>query len=230
MRRQSRSELRPISEQAKLEDYVLRLRAVEPDDARFLHELTDDPKTWVLLKTMPYEPAPLAHRLADAGAGLGKGISFLIELKTGERAGHLGFYPSGSSVAGLGIVLAPSLRGKGIGRRALQLAKQYAFLHRSWRRLWIHTLAINEPMQRLAESVGFVFEGVERSGSWVLGQHRDVHCFGLTRIMFEGRGTIPRWQSVASTAIPRPLSQLRGPRLLEDDVDKVQRWSKEWIN
>lgn len=44
---------------------------------------------------------------------------------------------------GLGIHLLPDCRGQGIGRRALELAKQYAFMLRGLHRLWLETLDDN---------------------------------------------------------------------------------------
>lgn len=53
-------------------------------------------------------------------------------------------------------------KGKGYGRRALQLAKKIAFEELSAHRLWLDVIDFNERARRLYESENFRVEGVWR--------------------------------------------------------------------
>src|SRR5436190_19703393 len=64
--------------------------------------------------------------------------------------------------AGVSVLVLPGFRRSGVGREALDLLVGWAQGELGLHRIELHTLRENIPMQRLAESSGFVREGVLR--------------------------------------------------------------------
>lgn len=81
--------------------------------------------------------------------------------------------------AELGIWLVPERRGKGLGRRALQLVSPWLFAAWGLARLELLTDPDNEPMLKAAGSVGFVREGLLRSYRRTRGGRRDMVVLSL---------------------------------------------------
>jgi len=160
------------------------LRARTPDDVGFLQSLWDDAETWVLAQARPYVPesqARKARRLEAAGDEADPRNMWLI-VEAGDRAvgitglSEIDLHNRRAQVA---VTLLPEARGKGYGRDALAVLCDYAFRLRGLHRLDAETLATNVAMQRIAESLGFVREGLRRASDWQPGGWCDVVVYGL---------------------------------------------------
>ncbi len=173
-------------------DHVL-LRAANPDDTGFLQTLWDDVDTWILSQARPYVPESQARKARRLNAALeGHDTSTLwlvVETESGPAGvagfGHIDMHNRRADVA---LALVPEARGKGHGRDALTVLCDYAFRLRALHRLEAETLAVNLPMQRLAESVGFVREGLRRARDWHPDGWCDVVVYGLLADDWRGSG------------------------------------------
>jgi RimJ/RimL family protein N-acetyltransferase len=56
----------------------------------------------------------------------------------------------------------PAMRGRGLGKVALDLVLAHAFSGLDLHRVWLHTFPDNGPAERLYAKAGFLTEGVER--------------------------------------------------------------------
>ena len=81
--------------------------------------------------------------------------------------------PSGTHVRQIqGLAVAPSARGRGIGRMLLEAAVAEA-ARQGAHKLTLRVLAGNAPARRLYEQAGFVVEGVLKDEFLIEGRHVD---------------------------------------------------------
>jgi RimJ/RimL family protein N-acetyltransferase len=74
------------------------------------------------------------------------------------------------SVVELGYWVAPPARRQGVASRAVELAVEWARYDLNARRIELGMMSGNEASRRVAESVGFVFEGTKPSDNLVDGE------------------------------------------------------------
>ncbi|MFI8338692.1 GNAT family N-acetyltransferase [Streptomyces sp. NPDC085639] len=161
------------------------LRARLPEDVPVLHaELYDDVVTRSRADSRPWSPRPAAGGLSpyEPTAPTEDAALFtVVELASGEPAGEalLWGIDTHNRCAHLGLSLRPGLRGRGLGREAVQLLCRYGFTVRGLGRLQLETLADNTAMIRAASAAGFVQEGLLRRSAWVYGAFEDEVVMGL---------------------------------------------------
>jgi RimJ/RimL family protein N-acetyltransferase len=85
------------------------------------------------------------------------------------------------STAHVGLMLAESARGQGLGTDSVRVICDYAFRIRGLHRITLETLATNQPMLHAARSAGFIEEGRMREHAYVLGDRVDELQLGLLR-------------------------------------------------
>lgn len=88
---------------------------------------------------------------------------------------------SGSRNPMIGIWLAASARGQGVGTRSQQLLVDLVFRHTVANRVEAHTDVRNHAEQRALEKAGFTQEGVIRGAQWRDGAHRDGILYSVLR-------------------------------------------------
>lgn len=80
----------------------------------------------------------------------------------------------------VGIAIYEDSRlGRGLGTEALRLWVRYLFASQNLHRVGLETWSFNPRMARVAEKVGFKFEGLEREARFWEGQWLDRLYFGL---------------------------------------------------
>jgi RimJ/RimL family protein N-acetyltransferase len=147
---------------------VIRVRRAEPADAQALVELAEnvgrEEGRWILssegwrsvtderrfLKTVLRHPDAAVFVAEDEGTVVGR-----LSL---SRDPH----PASRHVADLGLMVAASHRGKGIGRMLLEQAVQWSRMSEI-RKLELHVFPWNGPALRLYESFGFEREGYRKA-------------------------------------------------------------------
>ena len=117
-------------------------------------------------------------------ASFKESVSFGIKTKEGGIIGTIsGMFidtRNRNMMLGLGIS-APTERGKGYGRQAIELFVDFAFLEMNMHRVYLGCFAFNEKAARLYERIGFRPEGVNRNFVYRNGNYYDEFAFGVTK-------------------------------------------------
>lgn len=74
-----------------------------------------------------------------------------------------------------------TLKGKGVSTKASKLLLEFAFGELDLNKVYLYTESENIPMQRLAEKVGFVCEGLLASDLFSRGRFVDRYVYGLSK-------------------------------------------------
>jgi ribosomal-protein-alanine N-acetyltransferase len=177
-----------ISLPESLSDETVRLRPFRDEDASaFAQAFRDDPALGVAIgtETDPDEGAALERFRATADhAAAGEGVELAIaDAGSGEFLGLVTVFAFDRrhGRCEVGFWLVPQARGRGVARRALTIALDWAFDDLGLRRAELTTTPDNGPTIRLAESLGFSREGLLRERNFERGRPVDVAWFGLLR-------------------------------------------------
>ncbi len=173
-----------------LSDQRLLLRPFTPEDIPAIYEACQDPEIqrWTSI------PSPYRHSDAEMfvkeivpiGWATGTEAGFgVFERVSGRLVGSLGLMhisPEGSRdgrMAEVGFWTAKEMRGRGYTTDAVRLACRWAFDELQVARIEWYAEIGNEPSRRVAEKVGFVFEGTLRSRLVHGGERRDAWLASL---------------------------------------------------
>ena len=150
-----------------VDDGVLGLRAVRPDDADAIIGTDDELAVGWGFGGAPR--APEEHRRMAAAAGLdwlvGTTARFaMVDVASGEVAGTLDLRKAGPpQVGGIGYTVHPAFRGRRYTTRALRLLVPWAFEVADFARLELGAKSGNVASQRAAAAAGFEPDGVRRA-------------------------------------------------------------------
>src|SRR5438094_660176 len=168
--------------QPPLEGSLVRLRPVEETDLPSLHDLFNDPDVLAYLASVTF-PQPLAdtRRWWEANRMDPANATFAIETLAGELAGALDLSDIQPRLrsATLGIWIARSLWGRGLGTDAVRTVCRFAFREMGLQRVHLHVHDDNLRGRRAYEKVGFKEEGRLRRAHFVGGRYIDVLVMGL---------------------------------------------------
>ena len=150
---------------------MIEVRDAEPGDAEALVELAravgGEPEGW-LISDGAWRSAAEERRYLKAIRRYAHAAVFVVE-DEGRLVGRLSLardpHPASTHVADLGLLVAKSHRGQGIGRGLLETAVMWA-RESSVEKLELHVFPWNEPAIRLYERFGFEREGYRK------GQYR----------------------------------------------------------
>jgi RimJ/RimL family protein N-acetyltransferase len=155
-----------------------------------------DAETHQLLSVEPWTPRSLEQsyaafdrRVGNVPDDAGKVVFTVAGKEDPDRAlGFAGLYDLSSHCrsAHAMVALLPDTRGQGLGRDALRILCHYGFRLRGLHRISLETQARNVAMQRAAEAVGFVREGVRRETVPVNGAWEDEVVYGLLAPQWSG--------------------------------------------
>lgn len=171
----------------------LLLREILPEDAEALFAIHGDAENMRWFGTDPLPDLAAAESLVNTFAGLRKlanpGVRWGLQ-RHGQPGliGSCGLFGWNRNwhKCSTGYELAPSLRGQGLMREALQAAIAWGFEAMELNRIEAQIHPSNTPSQRLVESLGFQFEGLQRQvGRWA-GAFHDLQMWGLVRSDWEG--------------------------------------------
>jgi RimJ/RimL family protein N-acetyltransferase len=151
----------------------VRLRPLEPGE-----ESVEEVSVW---DDWGVRDAP---RLSD----IGRMVVVEGEVAVGSVSWHSVFYgPNlGSRSYNIGIGLAESARGRGIGSAAQRLLAEHLFATTDVRRIEASTDVDNLAEQRSLENAGFSREGVLRSAQFRAGGWHDLIAFSVLRVDIHG--------------------------------------------
>jgi len=166
----------------------VRLRPMVPDDATVLYAMWSDPELHLITDDSPMlieSLAAMRDRLeksqAEPDVGRARFTAETIADGTVIGACSLWGLDAFNQLGHLGISLLPAARAQGYGREMMALLCHYGFRFRNLHRIELETLATNGAMRKLAESCGFVLEGVQREQAYDGDGFTDLVLYGLLR-------------------------------------------------
>ncbi len=168
-----------------LNDGIVALRALEPEDIDLLYLWENDPELWkVGIAHAPYSLQQLHEYVANYDADIfsAKQLRLMIvELESGTAIGTLDIYDFDplNSRAGVGILITKPYQQRGFGLRALKLASAYCRSRLSLHQLYCIVGEDNHPSRCLFSKAGFVDNG--RLKSWLKygGRFSDAYLMQL---------------------------------------------------
>jgi RimJ/RimL family protein N-acetyltransferase len=173
-----------------LSDSRVLLRPFEPEDVPAVYEACQDPEIqrWTAVPS-PYTEADaelFLNEMAPFEWESGLGTPFgVFERASGLLVGSLGLMgitPEDSRdgrIAQVGYWTAPEMRGRGYTTDALRLLCRWGFDEVLIARIEWYAEVGNVASRRVAEKVGFVFEGTLRSRLRHRGERRDAWLAAL---------------------------------------------------
>ncbi len=172
---------------------AVTLRARTEADYDALYALAAELDTWE--QRSPLRPAAMTRkgweaRVAEYDADPNGNLGFVIDVD-GEAIGTVSLFDIDgfTGTAEVGIALAASARGRGIGTEAIAQIIEFAFVRANLRRVHLEAIASNTAALRIYEKAGFVVEGRQREHAWVRGQYEDIVRMGLLRSEWLERAT-----------------------------------------
>ena len=138
---------------------MVALRKIEPTDLPFLYQWENDASVWADADTHnPLSQQDLRDYIAPTTGDIYRDRQ--LRLIIGNDGAAIGcidlfdFDPRNGKAA-IGMYISPSERGKGIGKKALELLEEYAFGHLRLRLLYAVISTRNEACSALYRNAGY---------------------------------------------------------------------------
>lgn len=147
------------------------LRALEPGDVEHLYQWENDPEVWRVSNTLtPWSRHVLEAYIQSAHQDIytTKQLRLVIcNAESGAASGCIDLFDFEPvhSRAGVGILIAPDMRGKGLAGLALQTLCDYAFGVLHLHQLYAGVASDNTASRKLFESGGFAETGTRKE--WI---------------------------------------------------------------
>ena len=149
----------------KLENEIIYLRALEPEDLDFLFEVENDVKNWEVSTTQkPFSRKDLKDYLLNSNKDIYevKQLRLVIERKSDNKSVGLidlfDFDPYNKR-AGLGILIKEEFQHMGFASSSIELFNDYAFRYLDLNQIYAHVPANNNASVALFTKMGFVKSG-----------------------------------------------------------------------
>lgn len=163
------------------------LRALEPEDLDFVHEVENTEDFWEISATQaPYSRYMIKKYLENAHRDLYevKQLRLVISEFNDNPVGLIDIFdlePKDRRAA-IGILIAsPEDRGKGYGAESLSLICNYAFTHLALHQVYANISGGNVGSVKLFENQGFEKVGVKKDWNFVNGVYRDEILYQLIK-------------------------------------------------
>ena len=161
------------------------LRALEPEDLEFVHQIENDESVWELSNTqVPYSKFLIKQYLNQAHKDIyeAKQLRLVITNYNHVAIGLIDLFDFDfkNSRAGIGILIKDrESRQKGYGKEALALLVNYAFKQLQLHQLYCHINECNEASLRLFEKQGFKKVGLKRDWNYVIDSYKNEYTLQL---------------------------------------------------
>lgn len=165
---------------ALLENEVIRLRALEPEDLEPLYRWENNPELWGVGNTLsPYSRYILKEYIAESHRDIfeTKQLRLMIELRsTGAAIGTVDLYDLDihHRRAGVGVLLDPVYQGGGLATEAVNLLVEYVHSLLKLHQLYAHIPVNNESSKALFTRCGFTITGILSDWIAIEGGYSDV--------------------------------------------------------
>ena len=161
------------------------LRALEPEDLEFIHDIENDESIWEISNTQtPYSKFLIQQYLDHAHKDIFevKQLRLVISSYENVALGMIDLFDFDFKHrrAGLGILVKePTDRLKGYGREALKLLINYSFTHLDLHQLYCNISEENEMSIKLFSNQGFKKIGLKKDWNFVNGSYKNEYLFQL---------------------------------------------------
>jgi diamine N-acetyltransferase len=163
-----------------LENDVISLRALEPDDLDLLFSVENDSHFWEISNTLaPYSRDLLGKYLKNAHQDIyeAKQVRLVISRKSDNcilgLADLFDFNPQHNR-AGIGILILKKYQQQGYASKALQVFVNYAFEHLDIHQLYANIPVTNKGSLHLFHKFNFQQIGIQKEWIKVKGKFHDV--------------------------------------------------------
>ena len=169
-----------------LKGQQIYLRALEPEDLDFIHEIENDESIWEISNTQtPYSRYLIKQYLEQAHKDIFeiKQLRLVISDYNNNALGMIDLFDFDfkNSRAGVGILVKESEnRNKGIGKEALDLLVNYAFINLNLHQLYCNISEDNEASLKLFQNKGFKKIGLKED--WIFHKNSYRNEFVLQLI------------------------------------------------
>ncbi len=154
----------------------IRLRALEKDDLKFVHDLNNNRRVMTYWFEEPYESFVELEELYLKHIHDQTERRFIAERTDGERVGLVELVEINTihRRAEFQIIIAPPHQGQGYGRRTTLLALDYAFRILNLHKIYLEVATENRNAIALYRDCGFVEEGRLVEEFFVDGAYQDA--------------------------------------------------------
>lgn len=168
-----------------LENDIIRLRALEPDDLDLLFSVENDPRYWEISNTLtPFSREILGQYLKNAHQDIFEAKQLRLAIIRKKDSSVLGlldlfdFNPQHER-AGIGILILKKYQQKGYASQALEVFIQYAFQHLDIHQLYANIPVSNNTSRLLFNKFNFIEMGIKKDWIKVKGKFQDVTLLQL---------------------------------------------------
>jgi len=169
-----------------LENEILKLRAVEPEDLDILYAWENNTGLWIHGNTLsPYSKLALRQYIEDAqkmDIYQCKQLRLMIIQKEDESiAGAIDLYDFDvrNLRAGVGILIDEKYRNRQYAYQSLEIIKEYCFGFLHMHQLYAYILINNDISTKLFEKAGFTKSGILTDWVYPDKQYSDVYIYQL---------------------------------------------------
>ncbi len=170
-----------------LEDNIIRLRPLEPEDLELLYKWENDASLWTLGGTVsPYSYYILKEYISASYKDIYEQgqLRLMITLQGSNTCvGMIDLYDFNphNSRAGIGILIDTDHQKKGYARNAVKLMTDYAFLFLKLHQLYAHIPVANTPSINLFTHCGFKESGILYDWNSVIDGFSDISVMQLIK-------------------------------------------------
>jgi diamine N-acetyltransferase len=161
------------------------LRALEPEDLEFIHDVENDESIWEISSTVtPYSKFLIKEYLEHSHKDIYevKQLRLLISDYNDVSIGLIDIFDFDvkNKRAGIGILIQNKKnRGKGYGKESLDLLSNYCFAHLDLHQLYCNISENNEASIRLFENQGFKQIGLKKDWNFQNGNYTNEYLYQL---------------------------------------------------
>jgi len=161
------------------------LRALEPEDLDFIHEVENDQSIWEISNTItPYSKFLIQQYIDNSRKDIfeTKQLRLVISNYNSEAIGMIDVFDFDfkNRRAGIGVLIkASENRKNGYGSEALDLLVQYCFTHLDLHQLYSNVSEDNLASIKLFTNKGFNKIGLKKDWNFLNGVYKNEYLFQL---------------------------------------------------
>lgn len=159
----------------------INLRSFEREDIKELHRWSNDQVSIVMVGRTPLTYEQVEKHVEKKRQN--GDVLFGVENEESKLIGwvFLQDIEHEHGRAGIGILLAPEVRGQGYGKYVMEKAIDIGFNQLRLNKIYLTTRGVNNRAISLYEKIGFVVEGKLRKHAYVDGNYYDTYFMGILK-------------------------------------------------